>query len=92
MVLSEAASFLRIAAADLDTARASTDPTIFREGAWGFWLQQAVEKALKVWLLNFGVVPPTTHDLSLLTYVETQLLGDEPADQIVPCEPPSGLG
>ena len=60
MVLSEAASFLRIAAADLDTARASSDPAIFREGAWGFWLQQAVEKALKAWLLNFGVVPPTT--------------------------------
>ena len=66
MVLSEAASFLRIAAADLDTARASTDPTIFREGARGFWLQQAVEKALKAWLLNFGAVPPTTHDLSRL--------------------------
>ena len=47
MVLSEAASFLRIAAADLATARASTDPTIFREGTWGFWLQQAVEKALR---------------------------------------------
>ena len=60
MVLSEAASFLRIAAADLATARASTDPTIFQEGAWGFWLQQAVEKALKAWLLNFGVVPPAT--------------------------------
>lgn len=142
MVLTEAASFLRIAAADLDTARASSDPAIFREGAWGFWLQQAVEKALKAWLLHFGVVPPTTHDLSrllllltnagakvetfaaleqltdyavqfryeadpeplgldrpawneavseLLAHVETQLLADEPTDQNVPCEPPSGL-
>ena len=46
MALSEAEGLLRIAAADLETAVASTDPTEFREGAWGFWLQQAVEKAL----------------------------------------------
>ena len=24
--------------ADLETAEASTDPAVFREGAWGFWL------------------------------------------------------
>jgi len=36
---------------------------VFREGAWGFWLQQAVEKALKVWLLQLGADPPLTHDL-----------------------------
>ena len=46
MALSEAEGLLRIAAADLQTAVASTDQTVFREGAWGFWLQQAVEKAL----------------------------------------------
>ncbi|MCP9832186.1 HEPN domain-containing protein [Synechococcus sp. JJ3a-Johnson] len=54
MALSEAEGLLRIAAADLETAVASTDPTVFREGAWGFWLQQAVEKALKAWLLHLG--------------------------------------
>jgi hypothetical protein len=38
MVLSEAEGLLRIAMADLETAEASTDPAVFREGAWGFWL------------------------------------------------------
>lgn len=67
MVLSEAEGLLRIAAADLDTAIASVDPTVFREGAWGFWLQQAVEKALKAWLLHISdEEPPLTHDLRRL--------------------------
>jgi len=67
MALSEAEGLLRIAAADLETAVASTDPTVFREGAWGFWLQQAVEKALKPWLLHLGNDdPPLTHDLRRL--------------------------
>ena len=66
MVLSEEEGLLRIAMADLETAEASTDPAIFREGAWGFWLQQAVEKALKAWLLHLGGDPPLTHDLRRL--------------------------
>ena len=35
MALSEAQGLLRIAAADLETAIASSDPSVFREGAWG---------------------------------------------------------
>jgi HEPN domain-containing protein len=66
MVLSEEEGLLRIAMADLETAEASTDPAVFREGAWGFWLQQAVEKALKAWLLHLGGDPPLTHDLRRL--------------------------
>ncbi len=67
MAPSEAEGLLRIAAADLQTPVASTDPTVFREGAWGFWLQQAVEKALKAWLLHLGDDdPPLTHDLRRL--------------------------
>ncbi|MCP9854109.1 HEPN domain-containing protein [Synechococcus sp. HJ21-Hayes] len=67
MALSEAEGLLRIAAADLETAVASSDPTVFREGAWGFWLQQAVEKALKAWLLHLGEGElPLTHDLRRL--------------------------
>lgn len=59
MALSESEGLLRIAAADLETAIASTDQAVFREGAWGFWLQQAVEKALKAWLLHLqGDDPP----------------------------------
>ena len=67
MALSEAQGLLRIAAADLETAIASTNPVVFREGAWGFWLQQAVEKALKAWLLHLDEEePPLTHDLRRL--------------------------
>ena len=57
---------MRIAIADLETAEASSDPAVFREGAWGFWLQQAVEKALKAWHLQLGGDPPLTHDLRRL--------------------------
>jgi len=66
MVLSEAEGLLRIAIADLETAVASSDPAVFREGAWGFWLQQSVEKALKAWLVHLGEIPPLTHDLNRL--------------------------
>ena len=66
MVLSEAEGLLRIAVADLETAVASSDPAIFREGAWGFWLQQSVEKALKAWLVHLGEIPPPTHDINRL--------------------------
>lgn len=66
MVLSEAEAFLLIASADLATAKECTDPTRFREAAWGFWLQQAVEKGLKAWLLHLDVLPPRSHDLARL--------------------------
>jgi HEPN domain-containing protein len=66
MVLSEPDGLLRIAISDLETAEASSDPAVFREGAWGFWLQQAVEKAIKAWLLQLGREPPLTHDLRRL--------------------------
>jgi len=54
MALSEAEGLLRIAAADLEAAVASSDPSVFREGAWGFWLQQAVEKALRPGCFTWG--------------------------------------
>lgn len=66
MVLTEAEGLLMLAAADLETAEVSSDPLIFREGAWGFWMQQAIEKALKAWLVHLGVTPPLTHDLNRL--------------------------
>lgn len=65
MVLSEPEGLLRIAIVDLETAEASSDPAVFREGAWGFWLQQAVEKAIKAWLLQLVGDPPLTHDQRL---------------------------
>jgi HEPN domain-containing protein len=66
MALSEPQGLLRIASADLETAEASGDPAVFREGAWGFWLQQAMEKALKAWYVQLGGDPPLTHDLRRL--------------------------
>lgn len=66
MALSEPEGLLKIATADLETAEASSDPAVFREGAWGFWLQQAVEKVLKAWLLHLDVDAPLTHDLRRL--------------------------
>jgi HEPN domain-containing protein len=66
MVLTEAEGLLMLAAADLETAEASSDPLIFREGAWGFWMRQAIEKALKAWLVLLGETPPLTPDLDRL--------------------------
>lgn len=66
MALTEAEGLLMLAAADLETAEASSDPLIFREGAWGFWMQQAIEKALKAWLVLLGETPPLSHDLNRL--------------------------
>ena len=80
MALSESEGLLRIAAADLETAVASSDSSVFREGAWGFWLQQAVEKALKAWLLLLGEEePPLTH--ALLLQVEQLLKPPSPPPQ-----------
>ncbi len=53
MVLTEPEGLLRIAMADLETAEASSDPNVFREGAWGFWL-------------HLGSDAPLTHDLRRL--------------------------
>ncbi|MFM7514173.1 MAG: HEPN domain-containing protein [Cyanobium sp.] len=86
MVLSEPEGLLRIAIADLETAQASSDPAVFREGAWGVWLQQAVEKALKAWLLQLGGDPPLTHDLRrlllLLEAEEVATANHEPLAQL----------
>jgi len=69
--------FLRIAARDLRTARAMTDASVFEEDSWGFYLQQATEKALKAWLLLLlPEQPPFTHNLRLLF----QILRDQGAD------------
>ena len=55
MVLSEPEGLLRIAMADLETAEASSNPAVFREGAWGFWL-----------LLLLGAEGVNTDDLQQL--------------------------
>lgn len=79
MVLSEAEGLLLLAAMDLETAEASSDPLVFREGAWGFWMQQSIEKALKAWLILHGQTPPLTHDLNrLLLLLELHGVNNSP--------------
>ena len=56
---------LRIAERDLRAAKALSAPFI-DEASWGFQIQQAVEKALKAWLLLLGEDPPHTHNLTAL--------------------------
>lgn len=71
------AAFLRIAHRDLRAARAMADSSVFEEDCWGFYIQQATEKALKAWLLLLlPEQPPFTHNLRLLF----QMLRDQGAD------------
>jgi hypothetical protein len=79
-----AAGFLRIVHRDLRTALAMADAALFEEATWGFHLQQAIEKALKAWLLVLTPdQPPFSHNLRLLF----QMLRDQGA----PVEPFVGL-
>jgi len=72
----KATGFLRIAHRDLRTALAIADSLLFEEVTWGFHLQQAIEKALKAWLLVFTPEqPPFSHNLRLLF----QMLRDQGA-------------
>jgi HEPN domain-containing protein len=61
----EAAALLRIAWRDLRAAERLQDPAI-DEASWGFFVQQAVEKALKAWLLLMAESPPPIHNLTVL--------------------------
>jgi len=61
----EAAALLRIARRDLRAAERLQDPAI-DEASWGFFVQQAIEKALKAWLLLVGEPSPPIHNLTLL--------------------------
>lgn len=71
-----ASGFLRIAHRDLRTAKAMLDSSLFEEETWGFSLQQAIEKALKAWLLVLKPEqPPFSHNLRLLF----QMLRDQGA-------------
>jgi hypothetical protein len=79
-----ATGFLHIAHRDLRTAVAMVDFSLFEEATWGFHLQQAIEKALKAWLLVLTPdQPPFSHNLRLLF----QMLRDLGA----PVEPFVGL-
>ncbi|MEA5421756.1 MULTISPECIES: HEPN domain-containing protein [unclassified Synechococcus] len=61
----DAEAMLRIARRDLKAAEVLQDTSI-AEANWGFQIQQAVEKALKAWLLSLGDDPPFIHNLTSL--------------------------
>jgi HEPN domain-containing protein len=59
---SQALRLLTIASGDYRRAVAVPSD----ERAWGFWMQQSSEKALKAWLVVLGESPPRTHDIRRL--------------------------
>ena len=61
----EALALLKIARRDLTAAALLQDPSA-DEANWGFQIQQAIEKALKAWLLGLGDDPPFIHNLTAL--------------------------
>jgi len=86
--------FLRIARRDLTAARAMADPSVFDEDVWGFYLQQATEKALKAWWLVLSPdQPPFTHNLRLLFQMlrdQGQPLSPTSVSAASPCLPYCG--
>ncbi len=60
---SDSEPLLLIASGDLEAAQRMYSIGGFPERIVGFLVQQAVEKALKSWLLAIGVQPPRTHDI-----------------------------
>jgi HEPN domain-containing protein len=58
--------FIGLAERDLRTAQGMTDPREFGLEAFGFFAQQAAEKALKAWLCAVDVHFSKTHDLDVL--------------------------
>lgn len=72
MAAAEARTLLRVARRDLQTAQlleAAPAP----ESSWGFHLQQAIEKALKAWILSLNHPSPYIHDLSDLLRILSDL-------------------
>jgi HEPN domain-containing protein len=59
---------LNAAKSDLKALSHMLDPDVFDDRVFGFHAQQAVEKALKVWLNCLQGRHPFTHDLSLLLH------------------------
>ena len=72
MAAAEARTLLRVALRDLQTAQlleAAPAP----ESSWGFHIQQAIEKALKAWILSLNHQSPYSHDLSDLLRILSDL-------------------
>ena len=61
-----ASMMLVMAERDLDTLQRMLRDSQFAEEVFGFHAQQAVEKALKAWIIMIGAEYPLTHDLQAL--------------------------
>ena len=60
----------------------------FTEANFGFRAQQAVEKALKAWLIALDVAPPRTHDLgALMRLIQTENHEIDPHRDLVDLNP-----
>lgn len=80
------AAFLRIAHRDPRAARAMADPSVFEEDSWGFYIQQATEKAHNLRLLfqmlrDQGAVIEPFMALSRFTLFAVLRRYDEEPDQ-----------
>lgn len=64
-----AGELLRAAERDLSALRAMGDAEAFADEIFGFHVQQAAEKSLKVWIALLGDIYPTTHSLARLLAV-----------------------
>lgn len=67
---------LNTAKSDLKALSNMLDPDAFDDRVFGFHAQQAVEKALKVWLNYLQGTHPFTHDLRLLLHALEKLGAD----------------
>ena len=62
----QARLLLEVAEQDLAMLRAMKDESVFVDRAFGFAVQQAVEKILKAWICVLGSTYPHTHNLEVL--------------------------
>ena len=64
--LKNAQSLLKLAYRDLNNLSGNITQSTIDDYAFGFFAQQAVEKATKCWLSLLGVQYPKSHDIALL--------------------------
>jgi HEPN domain-containing protein len=84
MANADAMKFLKLAQGDLDEALRTIELKGFRPSTSGFLLQQAAEKALKVWLYEMQGVAPFLHDIAvLLEALEAYGVETEPFSALV---------
>ena len=57
-----ARALLRMAHKDFNALTGMMDNAVFADKIFGFHVQQATEKALKIWLCVRGIAYPPTHD------------------------------